>query len=125
MYLMKQFAIKNQIKMKWIYLETGHGKGIADAIGATLKRKFDETVNFQPDTSFENAADLIKTVKISTNIKLIHYDKCDIEKLKKSLPKLETVKRTATFHEIITTNDGKLYSRVISNDEEKLLKVNF
>jgi hypothetical protein len=39
-YLMKRFAIQQKIKLKWIYLEAGHGKGVADAIGAILKSNY-------------------------------------------------------------------------------------
>jgi hypothetical protein len=111
--------------MKWIYLESGHGKGVADAIGATLKRQFDDAVNFHPDDSFGNALDLLNAVENSTDIKLFIYDTADIEKQKKSIPKLTTVKGTTTFHEVTATKDGKLFAKELSCDNGKLLKVKF
>jgi hypothetical protein len=125
MYLMKTFAMEHDITLKWIYLESGHGKGVADAVGAALKRKFDDAVNFDPDNSFENALDLLNAVENSTDIKMFIYDKSDIDQLKKSLPKLTTVKGTTTFHELLATKDGKLYAKELSSDNEKLLKVKF
>ncbi|CAF1605264.1 unnamed protein product [Didymodactylos carnosus] len=125
-YLMKTFAISRKIKMKWIFLESGHGKGVADAFGASLKRMFDETVNFKPDESFSNASDLVNAIKDQTAIKLYLYDKSDIENVKKSLPKLETVKGTASLHEITVSSDhGTMYGKDVSSDKDKLLKVKF
>ncbi|CAF4489608.1 unnamed protein product, partial [Rotaria magnacalcarata] len=58
-YLMKKLATDHHIDIKWIFLESGHGKGVVDAVGAAVKRKFDETVAFNPDNTFENALSLI------------------------------------------------------------------
>ena len=124
-YLMKRFAIQQKIKFKWIYLEAGHGKGIADAIGATLKRKMDEAVNYKPDDSFSSASDLIDAIEDTTDIKLYLYGKSDIEDVKKSLPKLSTIKGTATLHEVLATSDGKFHGKDLSSDKERLLKMKF
>ncbi|CAF1135995.1 unnamed protein product [Didymodactylos carnosus] len=98
MYLMKKFASEHQVKVKWIYLESGHGKGVAGAVGAARKRMLDDAVAFDPDGSFENALDLLKATDNSTDIRLFIYNKSDIETVKKSIPKLTTVKGTASFH---------------------------
>ena len=39
--------------MRWIFLESGHGKGIGDAISAQMKRKMDEFIAFNPNKSYE------------------------------------------------------------------------
>ena len=124
-YLMKQFAMNKQVDLRWIFLEAGHGKGVADAVGAALKRNFDQAISYKPDDSFKNAMDLLDAVENSSNIKLFTYDKLDVEKLRKSIPKLVTVKGTAEFHEIIATKDGALYAKNVSNEKEKQLKVQF
>ncbi|CAF1455795.1 unnamed protein product [Adineta ricciae] len=124
-YLMKQFAMKEQVDLKWIFLEAGHGKGVADAVGAALKINFDEVISYKPDDSFKNAMDLLDAVENSSNIKLFIYDKSDIKTLKKSIPKLVTVKGTAEFHEIIATKDGALYAKNVSSAKEKQLKAQF
>ncbi|CAF4629791.1 unnamed protein product [Didymodactylos carnosus] len=125
-FLMKKFAVEHKIEMKWIFLESGHGKGIADAIGGALKRKFDDAINFQPDESFSSASDLLHAVEHSADkIKLYLYEKSDVEEVKKSLPKLETIKGTASFHEVMATSDGKLYGKDLSSDTAKLLKTKF
>lgn len=124
-YLMKQFATKEQVDVKWIFLESGHGKGVADAVGAAVKRNFDQAISYKPDDSFKNAMDLLDAVENSSNIKLFIYDKSDIEKVKKSIPKLVAIKGTAGFHEIIATKDGALYAKNLSSEKEKQLKVQF
>ena len=34
---MRSYAAEKAINIKWIFLETGHGKGIPDGIGASVK----------------------------------------------------------------------------------------
>ena len=38
-YYMQKYAEDKDITFKWIYLESGHRKGIPDGIGATVKRE--------------------------------------------------------------------------------------
>ncbi|CAF4505944.1 unnamed protein product, partial [Rotaria magnacalcarata] len=45
--------------MRWIFWASGHGKGIADGIGATIKRLFDNVIRLNPDQSFNGAEDLM------------------------------------------------------------------
>ncbi|CAF1174502.1 unnamed protein product [Didymodactylos carnosus] len=108
--------------MKWIFLEAGHGKGVADAVGAALKRKFDETIAFDSDNSNDNAMNLINAVENHTEIKLFLYDSDDIKAVKDSIPAIRTVKGTASFHEVFVTEDGALYAKNLSNEKERLLK---
>ncbi|CAF3986560.1 unnamed protein product [Rotaria sordida] len=100
-YFMTKYAQKEEIGIKWVYLESGHGKGVADAVGAALKRQFDEAISFDPDHAFDNAQDLMNAVQNNTDIKLYIYDKKDIQKLKDTIPALSTIKGTAKFHEVL------------------------
>jgi len=122
-YFMKKYATTEQVDIKWIFLESGHGKGVADAVGAAVKRKFDEVVSFDPDNSFANALDLLNAIKNFTDIKLFIYDKEDIENFKKTIPKLDTVKGTSLFHKIIARKDGTIYAKNLSNENEKQVKL--
>ena len=56
--------------MRWIFLESGHGKGIADAISAQTKRKMDECISFNPGKSYDKAMDFLNGIKNITCIKL-------------------------------------------------------
>ncbi|CAF1574737.1 unnamed protein product, partial [Rotaria sordida] len=87
---MNKFAIDYNIDIKWIFLKSGHEKGVADAIGAAIKRKFDEIVTFNPDNAFSNALDLINGTRNNTDIKLYLYNKTNILNLKKNIPKPKT-----------------------------------
>ncbi|CAF1460941.1 unnamed protein product [Adineta ricciae] len=124
-FFLKQYAVTNQTTMKWIYLEAGHGKGVADASGATIKRLMDQTVAFHPDESYRNAADLINEVKKKTNIKLFTYSREEIDSLKKNIPSLTAIKGTASLHEVTVKPDGALYGKDTSFGTERLLKLNF
>ncbi|CAF2028493.1 unnamed protein product, partial [Rotaria magnacalcarata] len=110
-YFLKQYAIANQITVKWIYLESGHGKGVADEVGAVIKKKMDEAVAFHPDKAFNNVLDLFNVIKNNTNIKLFTYKTEDIDFMKKMIPKLAVVKGTAALHEVTTKPDGRLYGK--------------
>ena len=76
---MQKFATTHSVDFRWLFLESGHGKGVADAVGAVLKRLFDEAVSFDPDNSFDNALDLMNLVKSRTEVKLFIYDKVGTE----------------------------------------------
>ncbi|CAF1400062.1 unnamed protein product [Didymodactylos carnosus] len=120
--IMKKYAEEEKINLKWIFLESGHGKGVADAVGAALKRKFDETIAFDPDNIYRNALDLMKAVESSSDIKLFVYGTDDIKTVKESIPNIATVKGTASFHEVFAADDETLYAKNISNEKEKKLK---
>ncbi|CAF1654845.1 unnamed protein product, partial [Didymodactylos carnosus] len=45
MFLVAQFVKQNRVEIKWIYLESGHGKGAADGVGAVIKRAMNEAVS--------------------------------------------------------------------------------
>ncbi|CAF1556447.1 unnamed protein product [Didymodactylos carnosus] len=107
-WLLRNIAIDYDIDIKWIFLESGHNTGVADGIGgAAIKRKFDEIVAFNPDNAFSNALDLINGTRNNTDIKLYLYDTTNISNLK-NIPELNTVKGTATFHEMIEKMENSM-----------------
>ncbi|CAF1127531.1 unnamed protein product [Didymodactylos carnosus] len=59
-----------------------------------------------------------------TNIRLFIYDKNDIDNVKEQIPTVKTIKRIVSMHELIGEKNGQLYSKDISSDTEKLLKIN-
>jgi hypothetical protein len=122
-YLMQKFTTTHDVDFRWVFLESGHGKGVADAVGAVLKRSFDEAVSSDPDNSFHNALDLMSVVKSRTAVKLFIYDKTSTEQLRKSIPALETIKGTAAFHEIIAKRNGTVFAKKLSNEAEQQVKI--
>ncbi|CAF4500295.1 unnamed protein product, partial [Didymodactylos carnosus] len=91
--------------IKWIFLESGHGKGVADGVGAAIKRLMDHAVAFRPNESFKNALDLMNVIVNDTSIKLFTYGKSDIDSLKKNVPPLIAVKGMASLHEVTAKPD--------------------
>jgi hypothetical protein len=124
-FFLKKYATSRKIEMKWIFLESGHGKGVSDGVGASLKRQMDDAIAFKPDVSFNKALDLMVDLKVKTDIHLYIYDTNDVELVKKSIPILKAVKGTATIHELIAMPDGKVFGKDKSNEKSKLLKLPF
>lgn len=63
----------------WNFLEAGHGKGIPDGVGGTLKRTADHCVR-QGKEDIMNADAFIKTIQMShTSIKLYKILQSDID----------------------------------------------
>ncbi len=124
-YFLKRYAINRRITMRWLFLESGHGKGIADGIGSTIKRLFDNVIRLNPDESFKGAEDLMNKIKNSTNIRLYLYKKEDIDSLRKQIPSLTTIKGTASFHAIIAKPNGQIFAKNKSDERESLIETNF
>ena len=124
-YFLKQCAMNDHMMVKWIYLESGHGKDEADGIGAVIKRQIDEVIAFRPGKAFNSAADLFEIIKDKTEIKLFTYTKEDTDSLRKTMPALTTVKRIANLHEVIAKPNSKFYGKDTSFGAERLLKFNF
>jgi hypothetical protein len=124
-FLLKKYTTERQIEMRWIFLESGNGKGVADGIGASLKRQMEEAVAFNPDKAFKAPLNFMEEVKRRTDIQLYIYDTSNIDQLTNSLPSLNPVKRTASLHEILAMPDGKNYGKDKSSEPLNLLKVSF
>ncbi|CAF4668957.1 unnamed protein product [Rotaria sp. Silwood2] len=108
-FMIKQYCKRDKIDINWIFYESGHGKGIPDAVGASLKNKFDQIVVYYSDDAFQAASDLVTTVKNDTETKLFLYEKSDIDVLKEQIPKLKAVKGTARMYELIGRKNEQLY----------------
>ncbi|CAF1366846.1 unnamed protein product [Didymodactylos carnosus] len=99
--------------------------GVADAIGASVKRMFDDIIRFHPDETYKNAGELMRNVQNSTSIRFYLYAKEDIDAIRQQIPLLTSIRGTSLFHEIIAHPDGKIFAKSKSDDEEKLIKTNF
>ncbi|CAF1441672.1 unnamed protein product [Adineta steineri] len=125
-YMLNRYATKYSINMKWIFLECGHGKGIADAISAQMKRKMDDCISFNPNKSYEKASDFINEIQSFTSIKIFTYDKTDVDVIKQQLPSsLKTVKGTGELHEILAQATGLIFGKKTSDQQEMKLTLKF
>ena len=123
-YLLKHVTIR-QVTIRWLFLSSGHGKGIPDAIGSAIKRLFDDAIRLNPDESFNGAEQLMNKIKGSTNIRLYLYKKEDVDSLRQQIPSLRTVKGTSMFHELITKPNGQIFAKNKSDEQEILLQTKF
>jgi hypothetical protein len=124
--MLNQYVTKHTITMRWIFLESGHGKGIADAISAQMKRKMSECISFNSDKSYEKASDFVHEIQNSTSIKLFTYDQSDVLEIKQQLPHtLKTVKGTAELHEIIAQPSGLIFGKRTSDQPQVQLTLRF
>ncbi len=75
-YFLKYYATSRKTILRWLFLESGPGKDIADSIGSVIKRLFDNTIRLNSDESFKAAEDLMNKIMNSINIRLYIYNKC-------------------------------------------------
>ncbi|CAF2849123.1 unnamed protein product [Rotaria sp. Silwood2] len=126
--LVKEENMKNIILITdstWIYLESGHGKGTPDAIGAVIKKAMADAIAYNPDETFKDAKDLLVGIENRVNFKLSIYETKDIQQIKKTLPKLKPIKGTFELHEMSATKQGLLVSKNKSRDRDILTRINF
>lgn len=58
-WLIKVFCEEFGINVKWIYLERGHGKGIPDGLGVTVKKTNENLLLSKPSEPKHSVADLL------------------------------------------------------------------
>ena len=100
---MKTFCEEFNITVRWIYVESGHGKGIPDGIGAIVKKAFENLMLSNPSVAKYSVEDLLKNVlqEAVSSIGLYIYEEEeeDIIKFQNAIPKLKPIKGTMKLHE--------------------------
>ena len=98
---MKTFCEEFNITVRWIYVESGHGKGIPDGIGAIVKKAFENLMLSNPSVAMYSVEDLLKNVlqEAVSSIGLYIYEEEDIIKFQNAIPKLKPIKGTMKLHE--------------------------
>ena len=98
---MKTFCEEFNITVRWIYVESGHGKGIPDGIGAIVKKAFENLMLSNPSVAMYSVEDLLKNVlqEAVSSIGLYIYEEEDIIKFQNAIPKLKPIKETMKLHE--------------------------
>ena len=112
-WLMKSFAQDNNVELKWIYLEVGHGKGVADGVGATAKRGISDLMLSIPDTPIYTVEDLMKNnlQDFMPSIAIYQHSKEDIDFIGNSIPKtLVAAPDTLKIHEVCVSLKFKEFS---------------
>ena len=121
-WMIEQFSKNNQTVLKWIYLETGHGKGIPDGIGAVVKRAISDIIAMNPDKSIYSVNDLLilGLAERVPSIIVIQYREEEVQAINKQLPELVGVKGTLKIREVsaeIENGSVRLYGEELSNQK--------
>ena len=120
---MKTFAENNDVNIKWIFLESGHGKGIPDGIGAVTKRAISNVLMENSDKSFYTVNELMNAglEERLPSYEIYMHTKEYIEQCAKQIPTtLATIADTFKIHEVYTLFENgttKLYHKFISIEE--------
>ena len=86
----------------WNFHESGHGKGVPDAMGAAIKRLADSIVSFGND--IPTATEFFECVGAKSAVKLFHVTSEEIQSEVDSFAslKLQSVPGTMRLHQVIT-----------------------
>lgn len=99
----------------WNFSESGHGKGVADGIGGSVKRTLDKQVAYNWDiTNGKEAFEMLKSV--SKYIQFFFIEESDIQMVQEHVPiDLKPIPRTMKIHQIISfANSTYLLNRLLS-----------
>ena len=102
LWLAWQFPVECEIELRWIYVESGHGKGVADGIGAVVKKAIKDVISYNPDIPIYNVLDLL-TYGLQDRIPSITLQDCQksaVLELQNQVPYLERVTGTVKIHEV-------------------------
>ena len=108
----QQFAKSHGVSLTRIFLESGHGKGTADGIGAVTKRVINDNVSFSPDEAIKDAAQhllfnclktVYKMIQGNTSVWLSVYKESDVRDFEAKLPHLKPMRSTKSRSLLQTT----------------------
>ena len=114
-YLHSVFTKKLNLQYStWSYFESGHGKGVADGIGGSVKRILDRQVCYGRDiTSASDVYDILKEFCKAT--KVFYISDSEINAISSMLPQnLLTLKGTMQLHQVITNDMHTVNFRDVS-----------
>ncbi len=117
MFLFSNILAQRGIKMgTWNFHESGHGKGIPDGVGATVKRTADKIVLYGADIT--DARSLVDTIAKKTSIAMFLIDPSDIDAMEELVSrcrqKLPTIPGIMKIHQFTTTAPSQLSYRDVS-----------
>ena len=109
------------VQARWNYLESGHGKGPCDGLGASVKRSADNAIK-HGKASIQNASDFFsyaqKTMEEgSSKVKYIYYTQEDYDEAKSTLDAktlIQAVQGTFKIHYVVAINPMQIYTRNVS-----------
>ncbi|XP_069139329.1 uncharacterized protein [Argopecten irradians] len=108
------------VSARWNYLESGHGKGPCDGLGASVKRGADDFVK-HGKASIQNADDFYKwaekAMEDGSKVKYFVYDQNDYDTAQaalQSLPSVRAVTGTFRIHYVLSSRPMEIHTRETS-----------
>ncbi|XP_047041242.1 uncharacterized protein LOC124645471 [Helicoverpa zea] len=100
-FLINYFSSFYNVDITWSFFESGHGKGVADAIGGVVKRCLDRQVSYGQD--IVSAADVYSTLQSAVKaVNVMYITETEIDAIKECIPNnLKTIKGTMNIHQVI------------------------
>ncbi|KAK6168704.1 hypothetical protein SNE40_020096 [Patella caerulea] len=96
----------------WNFLETSHGKGAPDGIGAVVKRTADRLIAEKHD--IPDSRTMYQVLKDKTTVKLFYIDPESIPDESSTFSHVSPVKGTMALHQIISQSPGIISIRDVS-----------
>ena len=108
------------IEARWNYLESGHGKGPCDGLGASIKRSADNAIK-HGKANIQNAADFYqyatKTTEEGSKVKYMMYTQEDYDEAKSILdtkPQIQAIPGTFKIHYVVAVGKMEIQTRHVS-----------
>ena len=126
---MLQFLKEFSCQIKWIYLESGHGKGVPDGIGAVVNCAIQNLIAYNPSIPIYTVKDLM-TVGLQghlPSVKPFQYSSEDVAGLNIKIPSIICSSRTIKTP-WIPYKEGRrgsiLFVKNLSNEESRKAPLN-
>ena len=118
-FFIRNFAMKFNVTVVWIFTEKHHGKSPADGIGGNVKNQVEQLTAFSTEHNVRNAEDVATLLgSTDTSIKVSHFTKEDIEKTLAIIPgELNSLKGATKYHEIFVNPVGKIMVKELPTDD--------
>ena len=108
------------VQARWNYLESGHGKGPCDGLGASVKRSAEPVIK-HGKVSIQNASYFFsyaqKTMEEGSKVKYIYYTQEDYDEAKSTLDAktpIQAVQGTFKIQYVVAINPMQIYTRNVS-----------
>lgn len=114
-FLIKYYSSFYKVDITWSFFESGHGKGVADAIGGVVKRALDRQIAYGKDII--SATDVHLTLKSCVKaVKVFYVSDEEINAISQLIPTgLKTIKGTMSIHQVISEQGtDEIQHRILS-----------
>ena len=118
---MKKFSTSHFITFKWIYSESGHGKGVPDEIGSNVKEAIQDIVTCNPGAPIYNVEDLLRMNmgNMIPSIVPMQHTTEHINQVKTLIPSdLTPAPNTMKIHKVNSTSCGTLSLKLLSSQSD-------